>query len=244
MNRFRGMSLIEILISFVLGSLLLSILIHHYLLQKRQFKSMNDFQEEILEMQLIYQLVKNGANHSGFTPCLSMNSLVGNKQNLQRNLKDIIHEKNNNLTFKYMSENYLVSNVIDGKTLNVQSKSLNLKPDMLLIIADCSHYEVAEIQSIRKLKEHFLVFLKNHLKFDYETPLFVGEFIVESFYIHIDQQGNSALYYQRDHPELLSSHVKKMQTSWQKKDEKFFLTLQLEFENDKSLLVETLLPNS
>ena len=103
-----------------------------------------------------------------------------------------------------MNEAAVTQAHIQGHDTFIIDKSVALKHDHSILISDCTHAEVHDIDRIEPTRGGHLVYLKKPLVFDYGTQVYVGEWMEEAFYF------KKALFYKQHRVDKLTSHIKHM----------------------------------
>lgn len=209
MRKQRGIGLVELMVSVLLTSILVILATQQYLVSKRQYFHVHTLLEQDFELQLINDLLRDSVRRAGFTPCLSINSLpLVDQRNSKTKLSAIeINEKHDQLKIRRMSEYFTTVIKILSQDVLLVNSELQFNPQQVLLIVDCYHGEILPIASVRKTTHGTLIKLTRGLSFNYSSPIYLGEWIEESFFIQTNRQGNRALYYRRLHAEELTDRV-------------------------------------
>ncbi len=205
MRKSHGFSLIEVAVSLFAASLLITLIMQQFLLSKRQYTLMQSRLEQTFELAELSELIRHSIRQAGFTPCSGISSLQTIDKRNGKTLTALGKEKE--LKINRMSEHFsTVLKQVDPNQFLVKTDR-SYEKDQPVLIADCYHAEVQEIMQARRTSEGTIINLKKPLEFQYESPIYFGEWIEESFFIKKNNQGNNALFYQRHHVDELSSFV-------------------------------------
>lgn len=185
----------------LLSTFIISVLMKQYINTKQHYEQIQQGLERELELQLVVELMQDSIRHAGFAPCVGLNQLTtidGGLQSLS------VDKAGTALHIRRMGDAFvLVEPMLNPMELLLpQAGSLD-KIDRLLI-ADCFHAELLPIQR----RQSNRLTLRHPLVYSYEPPIYVGEWIDETYVI----QGHSTpqLYYKRDKVDALSEVVQGM----------------------------------
>jgi hypothetical protein len=241
MQKQKGVGLVELMISGLLASLLIAVLVQQYLSVKQQYSHLQGLLEQDLELQMINDLLRNSVRRAGFTPCAGLSSLKSfDLRNGRTGLAAIGRKasKANSLELNRMSEYFTLAKFIGQNQLWLAS-DLQFEAQQVLLIADCYHAEVQQVLSAKKTSKGTILTLSHNRVFDYVDPIYLGEWIEESFFIQKDQQGVSALFYHQKQNEELSKHIKSMSVELKNYQAKTFVKLIWGLEKAKTVTLET-----
>lgn len=199
----RGTTLTELMISLVLVHLILMGLITAFMAAKRQFKLQSIEMEQAFDVQLISEILGDSIRSSGFTPCLNLNLLDTHSRSHQK-IPALARDPDGGLHLYKMSLQFEEVEVLENQKVYV--KSTPFKKGKLVLIADCQHAEVQEIQSIQQNKA---ITLSSSLCFKYQKPIFIGEFVEERFHLSA-KDPNMLMYQVNGTEEILSSFLHPM----------------------------------
>lgn len=178
----QGFSLTELLVCFFLSMLLIAILLQHVLSVSRTHQHIHDVLDEATELQWVFDVMRARIHHAGFTPCLGLNQLqTTDTRDSSESLQAIEVQAGTHLLIRKMDEAHFgLARRLTPDTLRV--RDFGLKPDRPVIIADCVHAEVHDVESFYHTSEGLLIQLKTPLVFDYSSEIYLGEWISESFF--------------------------------------------------------------
>lgn len=202
-----GFSLTELLVSFFISTLLILILTQHVLSVCRQHHQVHATLDQAMEMQWVFDVMRDRVHHAGFTPCRRLDHLVStDTRDIPESLLpiEVDQEGHAKLWIRKMNEAALTSINVKTNTIFFIDKSINLKSERPILISDCTHAEVHDVDRIEPTRGGHLVHLKKLLVFDYESQVYVGEWMSESFYF------KEALFYQQHRADKLTSQIKSM----------------------------------
>lgn len=191
-----GMGLLEMMISLLLSTLVITALVQYYLNCKRHYQQLQIALDQTLEMQLVHDLMQTSVQMAGFTPCVSIPYLT------MHEAKFAIKATANSLQIGRMSEDFATVRQFINATTVLTTPIRTLKRPVL--IADCYHAEIQEISQVYQSKSATEITFKKPLHFTYIAPVYLGEWLEERFFIHPPAKG---LYYQMHHTEQLTPIV-------------------------------------
>jgi hypothetical protein len=206
-RKFAGFSLTELLVSFFISTLLILILTQHLLSVSRQHHQVHATLDQAMELQWVFDVMRDRVHHAGFTPCRRLDHLVNtDTRDIPESLLpiEVDQEGHAKLWIRKMNEAALTQINIKTNTVFFINKSISLKPDRPILIADCTHSEVHDMDRIEPTRGGYLVHLKKPLVFDYEPQVYAGEWMSESFYF------KKALFYQQHRADKLTSQIESM----------------------------------
>jgi len=212
MTKQLGISLVELMISVLLSSFLVILATQQYLICKRQSFHVHALLEQDFELQLVNDLLRDSVRRAGFTPCLNVNSLNILDQRNGRIGIDAIetNKKHDRLQIRRMNEDFTEVIKPLSQNLLLAKSDLHFEPQQVILIADCYHGEIQQIDYARKTNNGTILKLNHHLAFNYSEPIYLGEWIEESFFVQTNRQGKRALYYRQKHAEELTERIDKI----------------------------------
>jgi hypothetical protein len=209
-----GLGLTELLVALVLSMLLMLVLMQQMLLMMRESAYVHEKLDEAVELQWVLDWMRTRVHHAGFTPCHRLDRLKAvDTRDVVESLRpiEVVEGETPRLSIRKMNEEALgLVDVRGPNTLFVADGFL--KSDRPVLIADCMHAEVHVLRDIKKSATGYVVHLKKPLVFDYPGPVYVGEFISESFFYR-----KQRLFYQQHRVDAV--------TSWMR-DVAFYLELE------------------
>ena len=148
----RGFGLTEAMITVLLASLIIIILLQHYLNCKKFYLGAQISLEREFELQLVSDLIRDSVRRAGFTPCVNVNHLQSiDRRNNRTHLVAFERDagKNHALQLNRMSEyfNPVLQIITPSRLLVPAGQAYTTKHPVLL--ADCYHAEVQQILSLR-----------------------------------------------------------------------------------------------
>jgi len=209
-RKFAGFGLTELLVSFFISTLLILILTQHLLSVSRQYHQIHATLDQAMELQWVFDVIRDRVHHAGFTPCRRLDHLiVADTRDSPESLLPIEVETGEHikLNLRKMNEAVLTQVIIQTNVVFFINQSVRLHVGRPILIADCMHAEVHDIDSIQPTRGGKLVTLKKPLVFDYEPEVYVGEWMSEAFYF---KQG---LFYKQHRADKLTSQIKRVQFS-------------------------------
>ncbi len=205
--RNRGVSLIELLISLLLTSFLVTALMNCYLQNSTQFEKNSSAINEAIELGLLTDFIRDVSHHAGFTPCQTIDNLVRYNRRFPHKKIQAVHVENNasRLIIMRMSETFTSVKKIASPYRFTLSDIPPVNLDRQWMIADCFHAETLQIDSTQIFSKKLRIELKAPLLYSYENAYF-GEWIEEEFNVHKNKETQS-LYYKMNKSEQLSSLI-------------------------------------
>ncbi len=211
MNKQLGLGLSELLISLFLASLLSTILIQSYLLNKRHYMTLRDSLAVNVDLLWVQDLLSDSIRRAGFTPCLSIDQLQAVDRRIhQQSLSSLtIEEKAQVVQIKRMSEQFSELLSFNKQEILI-SPERSLRVKQAIVIADCERAEVHQIVQINRTAQGSLLTLDSPIFFSYPSLSYVGHWLEERWFIKKNQEGLNALYYQQVHSEELTPVIHSM----------------------------------
>ncbi|MCC5013914.1 MULTISPECIES: hypothetical protein [unclassified Legionella] len=238
----RGFGLTEAMITVLLASLIIIILLQHYLNCKKFYLGAQISLEREFELQLVSDLIRDSVRRAGFTPCVNVNHLQSiDRRNNRTHLVAFERDagKNHALQLNRMSEyfNPVLQIITPSRLLVPAGQAYTTKHPVLL--ADCYHAEVQQILSLRPTLKGVEMIFPHPFIFHYVEPIYVGEWVEEAFFIQQNRQKKWALFYRYKHAEELTSAINKLTADIHFLQEKTVLTVNLGLDDMQNLTIET-----
>ncbi|MFA5959290.1 MAG: prepilin-type N-terminal cleavage/methylation domain-containing protein [Tatlockia sp.] len=239
----QGMGLVELLISLFIGSLVLSLLMHQYLLGKTHYVQTNAQIEETVDLHMVSSFMRNSLRNAGFTPCRGISSLQTEDTRNGKSHLSAVESKGQSLSLNRMSGEF--STVIQQLSPNelLLRTFLPLKSAQNILIADCFHAEVQPLPRIQKTAGGAYLTLNKKLRFEYQPPIYVGEWIEEQFFIQKNSQGNPALFYHQKRSEELTETIRSLEPEISRHKGGARVTLKLGLKQGTYQVIETRVRN-
>lgn len=224
----QGVGLPELLIALLLSSLISMTLMKHYISVKRQYQSIQTALGQSLELESVAILIRDSVRHAGFTPCIGLEHLiVFDARHPQREALSVSRGR---LQVRRMSEHFETVIQAMGPSVLRTTAHATWKSQDSLLVADCYHAEVQTIAKVSRVGQEMLLILDAPLVFSYHEPYYVGPWIEETYAIHTNKHGQSALYYILNHAEALTSAIVDLSFYVERRMGHYFLQLQLHLE--------------
>jgi len=183
-----GFGFLEIFIGLMLSSIIL-IAVGRYTVVRR-----------------ITSMLRLSIWQAGFTPCMNLDRLISiDQRDSPVNLHAI--DLDHGIKINRMSQ--IFSEVIewgDPQTFTLKSRA-GIMQDYPVIIADCEHAEVQAILSMHPTVTGTTLRVQHALAFTYTPPVYVGEWVEESFYAQQAPGQAGALFYKRHHVDRITERV-------------------------------------
>lgn len=200
MNKVRGFGLVEMLVSLLLSSLMVSAMMHQYLSLKRHHEYSTQLLMQAFDKQLAQEVIQHSIRQAGFTPCLRLDDLTTYDERYQQAIPALTIQRHPipSLAIHRMGNYYPVL-AVRGENKIVVPLTTSLVKGQLVFIADCYHGEVQTISHLHRLPQALEVTLTQPLHFSYEGECYLGEWVEESFYLKRMNSQAFALFYQSHH---------------------------------------------
>jgi len=202
--RQQGSSLVELMVALLLSSFLCALLIQQYLISKRHYLDVQKTLSQSSELVWITELLRNSIRHAGFTPCANINQLQGVDHRSQSPIPQAIALDELNITRMSTDFSPVIRQQFDKVSV---TNNTRFKVGQLVLVSDCFHAEIEHISAISHGGNEAILHLSAPLTFVYQSPIFVGEWLEERFFIRKNTQGEKALYYQQQQSEELSDAI-------------------------------------
>jgi hypothetical protein len=231
MMKSSGYSLVELMVSLLLSSLVIAILMRSVCWLQQQTEWTLDEIKRVQEKTWIVSFLRSRVHAAGFTPCRSLDNLelLDTREKI-RTLKAIELRETNHITLRHMGYAYAEVYALDEQRMRLSIQGISIDPERPIIIADCFHAEIHEIESIQKQADVTSIVLKKPVFYRYQLPFYLGEWIVESFFIK-----NQTLFYHYQHTDALADWIHNMSISVTQ--EAYSRRLQFTFGKDLSFSV-------
>jgi hypothetical protein len=187
------------LVCFFISMLLILILIQHLLSVSRQFQQVHALLDEAIELQWVFDVMRARIYHAGFTPCRALDQLhVMDTRDVPESLESIVVQpgKVPTLLIQKMDETAF-SLAKRLSSYQLQAKNFTLKPNRALIISDCTHAEVHQVDN----QAGDIITLTKPLVFDYTDEMYVGAWIKESFFF----KSSKGFFFRQQHVDYMAS---------------------------------------
>ena len=196
----RGFGLVELSISLLLSMVIITLLVQQVIHMRLQYQQIEAFVDESMDLAWVSDLIRHSIHSAGFTPCRRLDHLI---TDVRQNISpiEVVDSPDASLTIRRMNEH--VARVLEQRSstvLRVDTKAF--QRNRAVLIADCQHAEVHMLDQIKSTSSGTVLTLKTPLRFSYESPVYVGEWMVETFFIK-----NSALYYKNARVDVLSRRI-------------------------------------
>ena len=237
MNKQRGLSLSELLISLFLASVVSMTLIQLYLGCKRQYLAAEKILASGFDLQWVSDLMGDSIRRAGFTPCLGIDQLT--TIDLRKNQNPIHSLLVGNQPYPFiqvqrMNENFTKLIKINNSKSIVVENFYEYHAKRPLIIADCIHAEVHELDSVENQGNQSILNLSKPLIFFYDTSAYIGEFIEERWFIKQNKNHKATLQYQSVHTEEVTPLIHSLSIRNQRIKNKQFLEVTMGLDDEKT----------
>ena len=195
-QRERGFTLLECLFGLALVVIILSLITQQYLNLKYCCAHMVQSMQHISRLQMVENLLRSSGHQAGFTPCLPLKYLHSFDPNSRQPLQAMVisPQSPQRVSFNHMSPTFVsLSPSASPNTFLFADDGIS-HSNPVLMIADCQH---AELLSAYQLRGHSIQ-LSQILHFVYHPPLYLGEWVSESYWVAVNSHGQHALFYQQN----------------------------------------------
>ncbi len=238
----RGLGLPELLIALLLTSFITMGLMHHYLVTKKQYTTIQKKLERNIDLQLVTDLIRDSVRQAGFTPCLGLDHLVTRDQREKHKrlvAVDFGLSPKPWLRLSRMSPRFdMVLDVVTS-TQFLATAYQPLHRDQSIMIADCYHGEVHTIVGIEPTPKGQSITLSKPLAFEYHQPIYIADWLEERYFIRFGHTGDNALFYQYQHAEELTTAIHTFSTRVFNIKGHRVLQLILGMDNSPAMEIET-----
>ncbi|KTD65715.1 PilW family protein [Legionella spiritensis] len=215
MRRVIGFSVVELMLSLLLASIIITALIQHYSSGKRQYLLSQNLLKKDYDLQMITDLLRYSIRQAGFTPCASLDWLRvrDGRDGFDPPLAISANaDSHHALSIARMSEDFSrVVRVLSPTRLLVDADN-SFRVNKPHIIADCFSAEIVIITHVQPVARQLEITINKPLYFAYTEPAYLGAWLEERFYVQKNSHGEPALFYQLDHPEELSNQIHSLNT--------------------------------
>lgn len=197
MKNMSGFTLLEILVTFAIGGIIIAMLLLQYASVSNSNHKVEQKVNAFTNFAIIKSAMRDSIMQAGFTPCVNFTLLT--TAQLPR---AAITASDHGFNVRRMDNNFATVLAIEGNNVQVNhTKYLDLQHP--LIIADCYH---AEMIHVNQSYNHHLQ-LTRPLQFAYQLPAWVGNYLDEQYMVNMTGAGNSALFYRLYDVNLLADNI-------------------------------------
>lgn len=228
-QREQGLTLLECLLGLTLALLLMTFVMQQYLHIKQQSDLAVQTMTQSSRFQTVLDMFRRRGHQAGFAACLPINHLVSFDHRTRKPLQtlEISLQPLSKLTFYRMSDDFATIWPTAAKDTFTVIGKWRPKQQHALIISDCQHAEVLENYHMSEHDIHF----SQTTKFSYHAPIYLGEWVTESFWVSKNARGQSALFYmQHQHAEELLEEVNGMQAYLISRKRRHVLHVSMDFK--------------
>lgn len=230
----RGFGLIELCIGLALTTGLMILLVEHVRHTRVQYERIETSMDESMTLQWVSDLIRHSVQSAGFTPCLRLDHLMSQQNGRNFSPLDVIPSPHARLTIRRMDEE-VVRVLAIPSPLRVLVASSHFRLNRPVLIADCYHAEIHTLEAIQSTPSGSLLRLKTPLQFRYDSTAYVGEWVVESFFIR-----NAALYYQQTRVDALTRRIVDFDATLSEQHHQLFLNMRLKLQGGHVGLLDTM----
>lgn len=232
-RRERGLSILECMLGLALALSILTLLMQQYLQIKQQTYQAMQTLLQISRMHTVVNLLRESGHQAGFTPCLPLGALRSFDHRSEQPL--FMYNWNpqaEKLSFYRMSSQFVSVSPSTRRNIFVTSGHFIPHLHQPVILSDCQHAEVVEGY---EMGSHTIQF-SQALKYRYHAPIFLGEWLSETFWVKANAHGQQALFYQKHHhAEELLTGMQSMQGYIETKNHHSWVHLSMNLTHGKTL---------
>lgn len=165
-----GLTLLEVMLSLVLGLLIISFLLEIYVASMRSQQLQNALMELVEKNRLIEKNIGHAIHSSGYVGCMQLshaNALTSTKINLTP--ESSITGDDHSFTVQYAQNDVIQIDAIKYPDVIMLSDEKIIEPGQELLIADCFHSELIVVDHVSHTKNQQNIYLSSPLQFIY-TP--------------------------------------------------------------------------
>lgn len=239
----KGVGLADVLISLFLASLITLLLIQMYLSHKRDDQQFQTQLEKAFDLERVSDLMRQSVMNAGFTPCLPLSHLtIKDLRPAAKAPHDLVIQTQpySALQTARMSEHFTSVRKIGGSKKLWLAAQLSINPKRPMIIADCFHAEIHNIDAIKPHPDGLMIYLEKPLSFSYRGKVYFGEWLEETWFVRPNKQGKKALYLRAYQTEALSSIIHSLHLKKQRQ----LIEIQLGLDDGHSYRFSTLMRNA
>jgi len=205
MLKHKGFSLISMMLSVSIASVIMWMACDGYARVKHHVDEFRTQLAAEMELQVLATRIKISVMQAGFTPC--------------RHLQHLIQVPGANLAAFTIADKTLTTqrmSAVYASVLNMAPRQLQVdhQPGFYrqeeVLVADCTHVEVASIAHVGVEHAKIWLLLAKPLAFQYEPPIFVGEWMHETYRAQASS-GDLSVYYQFHQRDEVSKHINNIQ---------------------------------
>ena len=243
MTNQHGLGLPELLIALLLASFTTMVLMRHYLNTKQQYRYIQAGLEQSIELQLVTDLIRDSIRRAGFTPCSGIDHLITiDQRGTHQKLVAIELSQNGEPSLKMnrMSEHFNTILQLVSPTELLTDNYHKFHNNQAIIIADCYHAEVQNISQLRYTAVGQSITIAQPLAFTYHGPIYVGEWLEETYSIH-HPHTKGRLFYDHHHAEELTTAIHNLAARIELYNGRTLLQVTLELDDAHQSILETML---
>lgn len=237
MNYQSGLTLTEVLVSLLIASILMSVLTQCYITNKRQYLEIEKRLEQNFDVQWASELLSDSIRRAGFTPCVSMDLLTSiDRRKEERGIKSIRidNQLGQSIQINRMNDAFFELQEIQNPSQIFVPNTTSFHNNRPVLIADCEHAEVHDVLNIEKLAKGQLILLNKPLLYSYTTPIYIGEWLEEKWFVKNNKQGQPALFYKLMQTEELAPQIQALHISQKQRQHKQLIQIVMELDKGKT----------
>lgn len=215
LRKTDGFGLLELLLSLFLASIILLGLMTQLQVLRTHVLSASRQTLQSLELQYVTELMRSSIREAGFTPCMALNKLqVMDTRTGNFNPLALSKPKLNSVLIQRMSSSFdWVISIAEQKEL-VTTSSHRFSIKRPIIIADCHHAEIHQLDTVRFLNRAQRLVLAKPLMYQFKGPIYVGDWISEHFFVVAD--GGLQVGYEHARSQEISRLIQAMRVRFDK----------------------------
>lgn len=230
-RRELGLSILECMLGLALALSILTLLMQQYLQIKQQTYHATQTMLQISRMHTVVNLLRESGHQAGYTPCLPLGALRSfDHRTGEPLLMFNWNPQTMAVTFNRMSSQFVSLSPSTRRNIFLVSGHFIPHLHQPLMLSDCQHAEVVEGYDIGSHKIQF----SQPLKYRYHFPIFLGEWLSETFWVKANARGQQALFYQKHHhAEELLTGMQSMQGYVETKNQRSWMHLSMSLTDGK-----------
>jgi hypothetical protein len=190
----QGQTFLELLISFILVSMLAGMLMSAYVASQRGMGLQNEMAALIDKHLRLYSILRHQIQSAGFIGCgkLSDDFPIIPYQHYQLTFENSVQIQPNEMRVRYVGQpaNRLIQQFSDTKTV-VTSRDKQMKSGDIVIMSDCHFAEITEVKQVQVKKNSQVITLISPLKHHYDENAQLALLMINRIFL---EEKQAALY--------------------------------------------------
>jgi prepilin-type N-terminal cleavage/methylation domain-containing protein len=182
LNGQKGLSMVELMISLLLGSLLSSMVLHIFFASKRHFMYVQQKIEMLMDQQLAIQSLRQSLFLAGFTPYGSIESLQAMENTPQPFLDRAVYLMPSGIMMHYMAHPFYHGDSTTDRCIRLQQIT-TLKTGDTMLLCNAKYFQINTITSINSHNTLSEVCFLSPIRFSGDKTITLGRWIEERYSI-------------------------------------------------------------